>query len=134
MIETRIYSEKKDYPTLAAWWREHDCHVPDASQLDTLGIIVSVDGEDVAYICAYLSVGVGVAHLDHLVTNPYYNNPIAKLRAIKKLMREMFYELKKMDYQLIKAVTWSKTLSRICQREFKFLRVGGEYENLSLII
>jgi len=134
MIATRIYSEKQDYPTISAWWQEQHCAVPHPSQLDTLGLMVSEDGEDVAYICAYLAVGVGVAHLDHLVTNPACNRPLAKLKAIRVMMAEMMRVLKDNDYQLVKAVTWSKTLSRICQKKLGWQRVGGDFENLSMIL
>ena len=134
MIKTRIYIERRDYSMIAEWWQAQGNVVPDASQLDTLGVIVSDGDQDVAYICAYLSVGVGVAHLDHLVTNPACRAPMAKLRAIRALMSEILRICKDNDYQLIKAVTWSKTLSRVCQRKLGFMRVGGGFENLSVIL
>lgn len=134
MIKTRIYDERRDYPTIAEWWEAQHCAVPHPSQLDTLGVVVSDGDEDVAYICAYMAVGVGVAHLDHLVTNPACDRPMAKLRAIRALMAEILRILKENDYQLIKAVTWSETLSRICTKKLGFLRVGGGFENLSLLM
>lgn len=134
MIKTRLYSEKQDYPTLSKWWQDQECPVPHPTQLDTLGVMVSVDDEDVAYICAYLAVGVGVAHLDHLITNPAFKSPGRKLAAIRAMLESMFRVLKDNDYQLIKAFTWSKTLSRVCQQKLGWQRVGGGYENLSVMI
>jgi len=134
MTQVRLYTEKQDYPTIASWWQEQGCHVPHASQLDTLGVMVSVDDEDVAYICAYLAVGVGVAHLDHLVTNPAFKSPTGKLRAVKAMMSAMLTTLRDNDYQLVKAVTWSKTLSKICTRKLGFKRVGGDFEQITAIL
>ena len=59
--------QTSDYDTIATWWSDEGYYVPDASQLDTLGVIVTVDEVDVCYMCAYCVSGVAIAFLDHLV-------------------------------------------------------------------
>lgn len=133
MITTRIYKQE-DYDTISGWWADQSCYVPDHTQLDTLGVIASDDGTDVCYMCAYCVSGVAIAFLDHLVTNPGYKRAVGKLKAVDAMMSEILQTLRARGYQLIKAVTWSDTLSKICQKRYGFKPLGGELKGLTMIL
>lgn len=67
-IEARIYTPD-DLPMLRQWAEFHGRELA-TEVLPPLGVIVSRDGEPEAALFVYLSVGVGVAFLEHAITRP----------------------------------------------------------------
>ena len=129
------YNSDEDYETLRQWWVASDCPVVDASQLKTKGMIVYNDsGDPVCAVFAYLSVGVGVAFLEHFITNPDVTSPIEKLKASDCLLNKMLDDLAHDGYQLIRASTWSETLAKVMEKRLGFQPIGSGYHNLSLIV
>jgi len=126
--------EDKDYETISQWWRDSGCPVPHLSQLQTLGLVTSVDGEPVCAVWAYKSEGVAVAFLEHLVTNPAFKSPIRKLRAVTAMMDMVIGELDTDGYQIIRGTTWSKTLAKICKKRWGFQIIDDKSVNMSLLL
>ena len=69
-LTVREYA-KTDWPMLDRWWREHTSKtVLIESVLPPVGVVVEQDGEPVAALWVYLSVGVGIAFIENPVTKP----------------------------------------------------------------
>jgi len=133
MVSTTKF-EDKDYGTISQWWRDSGCPVPHLSQLQTLGLVTSVDEEPVCAVWAYKSEGVAVAFLEHLVTNPAFKSPIRKLRAVTAMMDRILSILREDEYQIIRGTTWSKTLGKICAKRWGFEIIDNNATNLSLML
>lgn len=67
-IEARIYTPE-DLPMLRQWAEFHGRKLNE-EVLPPLGVIVSRGGKPEAALFVYLSVGVGVAFLEHAMTRP----------------------------------------------------------------
>lgn len=134
----RVFSttkyEREDYTYLRNWWVESECPVPHQSQLDTLGYIGWLNDVPVCAVWAYKSEGVAVAFLEHLVTNPEVSAPFAKLQAVKLMMDHILADLKNDGYQLIRGVTWSPVLAKICKKHWGFNLIDDKAQNMSLMI
>ena len=134
MIVSTAKFTDKDYETISQWWEDSYCPVPHLSQLQTLGLVTSVDGEPVCAVWAYRSRGVAVAFLEHLVTNPAFKSPMGKLRAVQGMMDKMLSILREDEYQIIRGTTWSKTLGKICKKRWGFEIIDDNCTNLSLML
>lgn len=133
-MRVKPYKSETDYKMLQRWWVASGCPVVDASQLETLGMIgYTEDNEPACAVFAYLSFGVGVAFLEHFITNPELKSPIKKLKASEYLLNHMLGTLEEDGYELIRMSTWSKTLAKVCQKRFGFQLIGDGYHNLSLL-
>lgn len=68
MVEARIYTA--DDLTMLAQWAEYHGRALQTNMLPPLGVIVERDGKPEAALFVYLSVGIGVAFLEHAITRP----------------------------------------------------------------
>lgn len=127
--------EDQDYGLVSDWWKAAGNPCVALSQLQTKGFIgYTDDNEPACAVWAYMSKGVGVAFLEHLVTNPDVKSPMAKMRAVDQMMERMLDELCMDGYQMIRGCTWSPTLAKICKRRWGFEIIGTDYTNMSLML
>ena len=133
-MKTRLFTNN-DYEMLSNWWLEAGCPVVSLSQLQTIGLIGYTDeNEPACAMWAYRSEGVGVAFLEHLITNPNVKSPMKKIRAMHYMVDQLINILKTDGYQMIRACTWSGTFAKACKKRWGFEIIGDNYNNMSLIV
>ena len=133
-MRTRLFKDS-DYDMVSRWWVGTGCPVVSLSQLQTMGLIGYTDeNEPACAIWAYRSKGVGVAFLEHLITNPKVKSPMKKIRAMHYMVDHLIDILKLDGYQMIRACTWSETFAKACQKRWGFQLIGNNYNNMSLLV
>jgi hypothetical protein len=132
-MRVRLYKDS-DYEMVAKWWDVSGCPIVAPSQLETLGMIGYEGDTPACAVWAYMSQGVAVAFLEHLVTNPEIKSPMKKMRAVQYMMDHMLDILQCDGYQLIRGTTWSETLAKICKRRWGFDIIDSNAHNMSLLL
>jgi len=133
-MRTRLFKDS-DYEMVQKWWVASGSPVVSLSQLQTLGLIgYTSDNEPACALWAYRSKGVGVAFLEHLVTNPKVTSPMKKMKAVQYMMDHMLDILKMDGYQMIRGTTWCDTLAKICKKRWGFEIIDDNSINMSLIL
>jgi hypothetical protein len=133
-MRTRLFKDS-DYEMVQKWWVASGCPPVSLSQLQTIGLIGYTDeNEPACALWAYRSKGVGVAFLEHLITSPKIVSPMKKIRAMHYMVDHLIDILQMDGYQMIRACTWSDTFAKACQKRWGFQLIGGNYNNLSLIV
>ena len=117
------------------WWVASGSPVVNLSQLQTIGLIgYTSDNEPACALWAYRSKGVGVAFLEHLVTNHKVKSPMKKMKAVQYMMDHMLDILQQDGYQMIRGTTWCDTLAKICEKRWGFQIIDDNSINMSLLV
>jgi hypothetical protein len=133
-MKVRLFKDS-DHEMVAKWWKVAGAPVVALSQLQTMGLIgYTSDDEPACAMWVYKSEGVAVAFLEHLVTNPEVTSPMKKMRAVQFMMDFMLEQLYMDGFQMIRGITWSDTLAKICQRRWGFQLIDDNAKNLALIL
>lgn len=132
-MNTRKYINS-DYDELKHWWTDAGYKAPHPSQLDTTGVIGMVDDQPVCAVWIYRCLDLPIAWLEHFVTNPAGGDAMRKMKAIIAMMDRVFSILKDEGYQMVRGVTWSKTLGRVCKKYWGFEIIDDGCTNMSLIL
>lgn len=132
-MTSKLY-KKSDYPELARWWREAWCPIPHESQLDTIGYIGYYRDVPLCAVFAYRCKDVPVAWLEHFITNPDCESAMDKMRAVRAMMDSMLTQLADEGYAMVRGVTWSETLGKVCNRQWGFEIIDKECTNMSLML
>lgn len=70
LYQLRFYDSEKDYAMISDWFAVHGAKCPPAQILPKLGVVCTMDGEDVAALWLYMDNSVGVCWAEYPVTRP----------------------------------------------------------------
>lgn len=103
-MTVRLFIHDQDYETLVQWWAAHDAAIIPKEWLPKLGVIISDEGIDVAYLSLYMDNSVGRCFIEHAVSNPKNDYPTSK-RAFREGIRFLWKEAAALDYGVMTCVT-----------------------------
>ncbi len=99
------------YETVAAWWDEKKKGIFPENMLPPVGVIVEKDGEPIAALWMYMSVGIGEARLEWPITKP--GAGIAGAYALREAVNAMKTIAKAHDYGVLRVFTTPKIASAL---------------------
>jgi hypothetical protein len=104
LLQSRLYNPERDCAMVSEWAEDHR-RTPFAKELlPPLGVVVERDGEPVAALWCYMSVGVGIGFLEWPVTKPGLS--MRESKAAMKFAVEAIIEAARVhDYHLFRVFT-----------------------------
>jgi hypothetical protein len=128
-MKVRPWDREADYPLLKAWFEGNGSLGPHPSQLPPLGVVVEEDGEPIAAVGAYQSLGVGVAFPEWLITNPEIK-PRKKLKAVITVMDALERMLVADGYDMHRAAIIDDRIANLAQKHLGFRDIGPKVNYL----
>lgn len=113
-MNARLFNPE-NYPIVEGWWKAHGVPAVGASALPPLGVIVEDESGPLAVCWLYLALGVGVAWLAWLTTNPE-QSPLKAAKAVKYLIQAAEAALP-IEYDLLAAMPQQESYKRLLQKE-----------------
>lgn len=112
-LNIRAY-EKYDYPTVNAWWKEHNQAVIEQDLLSDVGIVIENENGMIAVGWVYLS-NSKLGKLGFIVANPRAR-PREKIKAIHMIIIEAERILKELGFTYIQMLSNQSTLTKMARQ------------------
>lgn len=111
------YFTDSDYKNIVKWWNFWRFPAPTLEMLSDIGIIVSLDGVDIA--CGWLyTTNSAMCHVEFIVSNPEVRDRDIRTVAINGLIDEICISSKELGYKFAYTTLTNKNL------ENKFMDCG----------
>jgi len=129
-METRDYTPS-DFEKLRLWWENHWGAEPSIHVLPRTGVVVSLDGRDIAAAWMYLDDSTPVAFISWVVTNPG-NSPLESKRGLEIALKYLVKAGTVTSRQLIIGAAPSGSCSRVFESA-GFTPQDSNIEHLTII-